>query len=172
VFLAEHWKVRFLPPEPLRFAAQEKKEQNIMAHVVAQGSFLARALTGSSGTDNKGRLTARVEFELLAGPDSGQRITYSGLINAKSAKYVGPDLKAVGWKCDTLKTLSADVSAMHAEVVIEIEHKSANDPKDPERVFAVVRSIARGAAALKPPSTEELNDADEALRSVMGDLPF
>ena len=143
-----------------------------MAHVVAQGSFLARALTGSSGTDNKGRLTARVEFELLAGPDAGQRITYSGLINAKSAKYVGPDLKAVGWKGETLKTLDADIIAAHAEVPIEIEHKNANDSKDPDRVFAVVRSIARGAPALKPPSKQDMDDADEALRAAMGDSPF
>lgn len=144
-----------------------------MAHVVAQGSYLARAIGASSGMDSKERLTARVEFELLAGPDAGQRITYSGLINAKSAKYVGPDLKAVGWKGETLKTLEADVIAARAEVPIEIEHKNANDSKDANRVFAVVRSIARGAAALKAPSQQDMADADEALHAAMGDvIPF
>jgi len=143
-----------------------------MAHLIAQGSFLARAISGVSRADNKGRSTARVEFELLAGPDVGQRITYVGLINAKAAKYVGPDLKAVGWKCETLLTLEADVAAAKAEVVIEIEHKSANDPKDPGRVFAVVRRIGNGSEG-KPLSNDELHDADEALRSVMGDvIPF
>jgi len=39
-------------------------------------------------------------------------------------------------------------------------------------VFAVVRSIARGAPALKPPSKQDMDDADEALRAAMGDSPF
>jgi len=145
-----------------------------MAHLIAQGSFLARAISAVSRRDNKDRSTARVEFELLSGPDIGQRITYVGLINAKSVKYVGPDLKAIGWRCDSLKTLEADVAAAKAEVVIEIEHKSANDPKDPSRMFAVVRRIGNGAGAdLKPLTDNDLNDADEALRSVMGDvIPF
>lgn len=145
-----------------------------MAHVVSQGSYLARALNGSAGTDTKNRLTARVEFELLAGPDTGQRVTYNGLINTKSAPYVGKDLKAVGWKGHDLVTLAADVEALHAETVIEIEHKIANDPKEPDRVFAVVRSVGRGAVALKPASQQDINDANEALRAAMGDdnLPF
>ena len=166
---------RFEPVIPSRCFLQlnqNERNQNTMAHLIAQGSFLARAISAVSRRDNKDRSTARVEFELLAGPDIGQRITYVGLINAKSVKYVGPDLKAVGWRCDSLKTLEADVAAAKAEVVIEIEHKSANDPKDPSRMFAVVRRIGNGADG-KPLSNDDLNDADEALRSVMGDvIPF
>ena len=140
-----------------------------MAHLISQGSFLARAVSGSYGDDTKGRLAVRVELELLAGPDTGQHITYTGLVNAKSAPYVGKDMKAVGWKGGSLQTIGDDVAATKAEAQIEIEHKNANDAKDPNRVFAVVRSIGRGAVALKPPSASSLNDADEALRAAMGE---
>ena len=139
-----------------------------MAHLISQGSFLARAINGSYGEDTKGRMAVRVELELLAGPDLGQRITYTGLVNAKSAPYVGKDLKAVGWKGVSLRSIGDDVQSAKAEAQIEIEHKNANDPKDPNRVFAVVRSIGRGAVALKPASAASISDADEALRAAMG----
>jgi len=154
-----------------------------MAHLISQGSFLARAVTGSFGLDSKGRTAARVELELLAGPDTGQRITYTGLVNAKSAPYVGKDLKGIGWKGIDLATLEADVSATHMEAQIEIDHKNANDPREPNRVFAVVRSIGRGALPLGKPSASALEDANQAMRAAMGepaagggskddDLPF
>ena len=143
-----------------------------MAHLIAQGSFLARAVSGSFGLDSKGRHAARVEFELLAGPDAGQRITYTGLVNAKSAPYVGKDLKGAGWKCVDLSSLEVDVKATHVETQIDIEHKSANDPREPDRVFAVVRSIGRGAMPLGKPSASDLADANEAMRAALEGTPF
>ena len=143
-----------------------------MAHLISQGSFLARAVSGSFGPDSKGRHAARVELELLTGPDAGQRITYTGLINAKAAPYVGKDLKGAGWKGGSMATVETDIAATHLEGPIEIEHKNANDPREPNRVFAVVRSIGRGAQPLGKPSASDLDEANEIMRAAMNGVPF
>jgi hypothetical protein len=128
--------------------------------MIKEQTVLARALAGSSGSDDKQYPTARVEFEILAGPDQGQRITYNGRIDARSAPYVAKDLKAVGWKGRDINTLATDVEAAKAETTIEIQHKQT---KDGSRTFPVVRSIGRGAKPLAPLSKRDLDDANAAL---------
>jgi hypothetical protein len=65
--------------------------------MIREQTVLARALVASTGVDDKQYPTARVEFEIVAGPDAGSRITYNGRIDARSAPYVAKDLKAIGW---------------------------------------------------------------------------
>lgn len=128
---------------------------------------MARALSGEFGADDKRYPTARVEFELLAGPSVGSRITYNGRIDARSAPYVEKDLKAAGWKGDSITTLAKDVEASHVEVPIEIQHKQT---KDGQRTFAVVRSIGRGAKALAKPTPSDVNEVDDLFRSARTDV--
>ena len=126
---------------------------------------MARALKGDAGEDDKGYITARVEFELMAGPSKGSRITYNGRIDARSAPYVARDLAAVGWQGKKLETLAADIAAKPVEVPIEIQHKQT---KDGTRTFAVVRSIGRGAKPLTKPSANNAKDADDLLTRALG----
>lgn len=128
--------------------------------MIREQTVLARALSGASGNDDKQYPTARVELEILAGPDAGQRITYNGRIDARSAPYVAKDLKAVGWKGKDINTLAVDVETTKAETTIEIVHKQT---KDGARTFPVVRSIGRGAKALAPMAQRDLADANALL---------
>lgn len=136
--------------------------------MIREGTFKARALSGSFGVDDKSYPTARVEFELVAGPDAGQRITYNGRIDARSAPYVGRDLKAAGWAGKNLDTIGADVERTHVEVDIEIQHKQT---KDGARTFPVVRSIGRGAKALAPAPQGELSSANALIAKALGEAP-
>lgn len=122
-------------------------------------SVSARALSGLATNEN-GTVIAKVEFEILEGPDVGQRITYNGLVTQKSGPYVTKDLLAVGWKGKTLKTLAADVDATHVTVGIEIQHKQT---KDGNRTFPVVRSIGRAPKEVVPASTDDITNADMML---------
>ena len=135
--------------------------------LISEGSYLARAISGGYGKDDNGYRTARVDFELLAGPDKGQRITYNGRIDNRSAPYVGKDLQAIGWRGD-LDRLSADIEATHLEAVIQIEHK---DTKDGARKFAVVRSIGRGAKPLAKATRADVDEANALLRDALGGAP-
>ncbi len=146
--------------------------------MIKEGNWPARAISGASGTDDKQYITARVDFEILGGPDTGSRITYNGRVDARSAPYVAKDLKAVGWKCRSLDTLAADVEAAQAVTTIEVQHKQT---KDGARSFAVVRSIGRGPKPLAEPSKEDLDDANAQLRAALAadgevaptdDIPF
>ncbi len=137
--------------------------------LIKDGTFMARALSGAFGLDDKRYPTARIDFELIAGPDAGQRITYNGRVDNRSAPYVAKDLKSAGWKGKDLETLSADIDATHVEVPIEIQHK---ETKDGARMFAVVRSIGRGAKPLVKANASDLKDANDALHNAMaGESP-
>lgn len=128
-------------------------------------SVRARALSGMV-VNEKGVVTARVNFEILEGPDAGQRITYNGQVaNAKGARYTALDLVAVGWKGVKLGTLPADVEAARAEPNIEIVHKQT---KDGARTFPVVRSIGRAPRVETPASNDDLVNADMMLRAALG----
>lgn len=127
-------------------------------------SVRARALSGMVENE-KGFVVAKVNFEILDGPDSGQRITYNGQITPKSAPYVSKDLVAVGWKGKSLSTLAADIEAARAEPSIEIQHKQT---KDGARTFAVVRSIGRAPRVATPASRDDLVNADMMLSAALG----
>ena len=127
-------------------------------------SVQARALSGMV-TNEKGIVTARVNFEILEGPDAGQRITYNGQVTQKSAPYVAKDLAAVGWKGRSLSTLTADVEKSSASTTIEIQHKQT---KDGSRTFPVVRSIGRPPREVKPASTDDITNADMMLSAALG----
>ncbi len=134
--------------------------------MIKEQTVLARALVGSSGSDDKSYPTVRVEFEIVGGPDAGQRITYNGRIDARSAPYVAKDLKSVGWTGKDINSLASDVEASKIETTIEIVHKQT---KDGARTFPVVRSIGRGAKALAPMPKRDLDDANALLRAALGD---
>lgn len=136
-------------------------------HVIQEQFVKARALAGSHYTKNN-EPTARVDFEIVDGPDKGEKITYNGPINARSAKYVARDLKAVGWKGKTLETLEADVAAAQSETTIEVKVMTR---KDGSGQFAVVRSIGRtdSAAQTKPIAQAEMGNANALLRAALGD---
>lgn len=134
--------------------------------MIREQTVLARVLAGSSGSDDKGYPTARVNFEILAGPDVGMNITYNGRVDARSAPYVAKDLTAVGWKGKDLNTLAADIESAKVpiETNIEIVHKQT---KDGARTFPVVRSIGRGQKPLQKMKDKDLDDANAALRAAL-----
>jgi hypothetical protein len=128
----------------------------------------ARALAGSHHASKDNQPTARIDFEILEGPNSGEKITYNGRIDTRSAKYVARDLKAVGWKGKTLETLAEDVDRTKAETTIEIK---VMNRKDGSGSFAVVRSIGRTDAAsqVRPVPAAELANANALLRDALGE---
>lgn len=132
--------------------------------MIKAGTFKAKAISGAFGVDDKQYATARVEFELTAGPDAGQRITYNGRIDARSAPYVARDLKAAGWVGKDLSTVGEDIERTHVEVPIVIEHKTT---KDGARQFAVVRSIGSGRQ-LEPAPRQELASANALMQQALG----
>ncbi len=127
-------------------------------------SVRARALSGMV-TNEKETVTANVALEILEGPDTGQRITYRGLVTAKSMPYVTKDLKAVGWKGRSFGTLAADVESTHATTTIEIQHRQT---KDGNRTFPIVRSMGEGNAKKPdvPATANDITNADMLLESL------
>lgn len=129
----------------------------------------ARALDGSIGADTNKQTTAFVDFEILDGDNRGEKITYRGQVNERSAKYTARDLKAIGWKGKDLATLKDDIAATHIETTIEIKHMNR---KDGSGSFPVVRSIGRtasGGNAPGPVAQTELANANALLRAALGD---
>jgi tRNA U34 5-carboxymethylaminomethyl modifying enzyme MnmG/GidA len=129
----------------------------------------ARALDGYLGEGYDGQPTAFVDFEIIDGEDTGQKITYRGRVDQKSAKYVARDLKAIGWSGKTLDTLKQDVAAATPETTIEIKHMNK---KDGSGKFPVVRSIGRTASGQSAPpqlKQADVKNADALLRAALGD---
>lgn len=132
--------------------------------MIREGTWPARALSASSGADDKQYITARVNFEILDGPNKGDRITYNGRVDSRSAPYVAKDLKAVGWQGKNLDTLGTDVENAQPTTVIEIVHK---ETKDGARTFPVVRSIGRGPKPLLQAKKQDWDDANSLLSAAL-----
>jgi hypothetical protein len=110
------------------------------------------------------------------GPSKGQRCTYEDTVNAQSAKYVNWSIAAVGWKGKTLSTLEADINEWIAKTggktTVEIKHLEIKRGKKAGELWDKVSGIGRGAPKPgKPLAGSTLSDADEAMRSVLGDVP-
>lgn len=149
-----------------------------------EGIWNCKVLGGKAG-EVDGVLNVQINVQITDGPDKGQRCTYEDTVNAKSAKYVGWSCSAVGWKGQSLTTLEKDITAWiektGGDSTVEIKHIevkrgkaydrwAAGGEQGPPPVWDKVAGIGRGAPRpLKQPSASTLKDADEAMRSAMGD---
>lgn len=148
--------------------------------ILTEGTWPCKILSASTGADYRNLFAVQINCELIEGPDKGKRVTYEQSVDAKSAKYVGPSCKAIGWQGITLDSLADDVAKWISKTggvsTVDIKHF---DLKKPEAIakaeargepakFAKANAIGRGAKPLTAASVESKSDADAALRSFMG----
>jgi len=151
---------------------------------IAAGFWPCRVLDGFYGDDDRGVSVVRINVEIAKGEHKGRMYTYEEAVNNKQAPYIIRTCKAVGWKCQTLATLDADVAewvkATGGESTVEIKHIERKRGKKfdtwdmggrigPPPVWVKPNSIGRGPAPLKASSKENLADADSVLRSALAD---
>jgi hypothetical protein len=136
-----------------------------------------------------GRIVARVNVTLDAGPDKGRSVSYEDEVTAKSSLYVGRSLKAVGWKERSLSTIEADcaewIKKTGGKSTVEIRHIEIKKGKrydewceawyadhegsPPPLIWPKANSIGRGPRPLAAPSVDALSDADEQMRRAMAE---
>lgn len=148
--------------------------------LIHEGTWPCKILAASIGNDYRNLFAVQINVEIVDGPDKGKRVTYEQTVDAKTAKYVGPSCKAIGWQGVTLDTLADDCVKWIAKSgglsIVEIRWF---DLKKPEAIakaeargeppkFAKANAIGRGAQPLKAATAESKADADAAIRSFMG----
>lgn len=148
----------------------------------AEGIFPCIVLGANFGDDDRGSPQVQINVRIDDGPNKGQSCTYEEQVNTKSALYLGRSCTAVGWQGRDLRTLKDDVSKWiektGGKTTVEIRHLEMKRGKQYDRwvtdgqqgpapVWDKVNSIGRGPRVLKEPSSDNLNDANEAMRAAM-----
>jgi len=140
---------------------------------IAAGFWPCKVLDGFYGDNDKNLPVVRINVELVDGPHAGTRQTYEEVVNNKQAPYIARTCKAVGWKCQSLSTLKADVAewvkATGGESTLEIRHVKVTTGKRAGSVWAKPNSIGRGPKPLKESTQENLYDADAAMRAALAE---
>ncbi len=141
----------------------------------AAGIFDCTVLGAKAGSDERGP-TVQITVQITSGPDAGQRATYEEVVDARSAKYAGYSMRAVGWKGGSLRTIEADCAAWiertGGKSTVEITHLEIKKGKNAGKIWDKVNGIGRGMARELPPvRNDHLADADAALREAMGGAP-
>lgn len=140
---------------------------------IAAGFHPCKVLDGFYGDDDKNIPVVRINVELTDGPNVGTRQTYEESVNNKQAPYIARTCKAVGWKCQSLSTLKADVAAWIAETggasTLEIRHVEIKKGKRAGSIWAKPNSIGRGPKPLKESSRENLYDVDAMMRAALAE---
>lgn len=140
---------------------------------IAAGFWPCKVLGAFYGDNDKNIPVVRINAEITDGPAKGSRHTYEEAVNNKQAPYIARTCKAVGWKCQSLSSLKADVEAWVRETggesTLEIRHVEVKNGKRAGSIWAKVNSIGRGPKPLKESSRENLNDADEMLRAALAE---
>lgn len=144
-----------------------------MTTEIAAGFWPCKVLDGFYGDNDKNIPVVRINVELIDGPFKGMRQTYEEAVNNKQAPYIARTCKAVGWKCQSLSTLKADVTewvkTTGGESTLEIRHVEVKTGKRAGSIWAKANSIGRGPKPLKESSQENLHDADETMRAALAD---
>lgn len=105
----------------------------------------AVACEAGMGKAGSGAEQVAVSFELLEGPNAGEKITWYGYFSEKTWERTVESLRACGWEGDDLAHLDG---IDRNEVLLVIEHEPNQDGK----VFAKVRWVNKlggGGVALK-----------------------
>lgn len=130
-----------------------------------EGQFYGKAVRGSAKIVKKtsGKTVAVAELEVTEGEHKGKRFGYDGGLDEKGIKYTKRDLKALGWKGVTSKTLTADVdAAIDAGQVVPFEVKIAsfNRPDGTLNEWSTIRSIGRFAPQHEAVADDKLAEVD------------
>lgn len=139
--------------------------------------YACTAVSAEYGATDKSQAPrAQIVVRVDEGPMKGQRVTYEEEVNAKSAKYVGWAMTAVGWKGDKLATLKADAAKWIADTggvtTVEIKEIVTRKGTPDEGIWFKPSAIGKGAAKpLRPVSASADKDANEAMRAAMGGAP-
>lgn len=140
---------------------------------IAAGFWPCKVIDGYYGDNDKNIPVVRINVELIDGPFKGMRQTYEEAVNNKQAPYIARTCKAVGWKCQSLSTLKADIAewvkATGGESTLEIKHVEVKTGKRAGTVWAKPNSIGRGPKPLKESSQENLTDADAMMRTALAE---
>lgn len=140
----------------------------------AEGIWGCTVLGGKAGENDKGIPNVQINVQIDEGPSAGMRATYEDEVNARTAKYVGWSLKAVGWTGGSLRGLEQEIADWIAKTggktTVEIKHLEIKNGKNAGKIWDKVNGLGRGARPLKPMTSQSLSDADEAMRMAMGDI--
>lgn len=121
--------------------------------MIAEGTYRARPVRATTGVNKRGEPVVVVRFELLEGPDVGQRINWNGQVTEKAKKWTALGLKALGWSGKDFRTAPQEIAARPLDVPIVITHY---EPKDGKQPFATVRSVG----IQEMPDLDELTDGE------------
>lgn len=164
---------RFEPVIPSRCTLQLNQETKEQMSQLAEGNFPCVVLSGKGGEDDRGVYKVQINIKFTDGPSAGQLGTYEDSVDAKSAPFVIKSCKAVGWKGETLNTLTADIAAWIAKTggatTGEVKHILIKNGKRAGQIWDKVSAIGRGSRDLATPKPSTLKDADEAMRRAMAD---
>lgn len=139
--------------------------------------YACTALSAEYGATEKSPIPrAQITVRIDEGPMSGQRVTYEEEVTAKSAKYVGWAMTAVGWQGRELSTLKVDaakwIAATGGATTVEIREIVTRKGTPDEGIWHKPSAIGKGAAKpLRPVSASADKDANEAMRAAMGGAP-
>lgn len=145
---------------------------------LTEGTWNCKVLGGEANADDKQIMIVRVNVEISEGPDKGRRCSYEEQVNNKSAKYVIQCAKAVGWtataKSADWRTFKSDVDtwikANGGNSTLTVENVEFTDKKTGQpRTWGKPKAVGRGPRALKPPTKETLEDANEAARMALAE---
>lgn len=130
-----------------------------------EGQFYGRAIRGSAKIVKKssGKTVAVAELEVTEGEHKGKRFGYDGGLDERGIKYTQRDLKALGWKGVTSKTLTSDVdAAIESGLVVPFEVKIASYKREDGSVnqWSTVRSIGRTAPQHEAVEADKLDEVD------------
>lgn len=152
--------------------------------LLAEGTWSCTVLSAASGAD-KGIPYAQIKVRIDDGPSAGRVCTYEQSIDARSSKYAGYAMRAVGWAGKTIESLAADCAAWVVRTggksTVEITHLLKKKGKDydkwiaggqqgPQPIWDKVNSIGkRTERTLDKLSGAALAEANEALARAMAE---
>lgn len=151
---------------------------------IAEGIWPCTVLYAASGAE-KGVPYVQIRVQIDAGPSAGNACTYEESIDARSAKWAGMSMRAVGWAGKTVDSIASDCAAWIArtggKTTAEIKHLLKKKGKDYDKwidggqqgaqpVWDKVNSIGRRTERqLEKLSGTALAEANEALARAMAD---
>lgn len=109
--------------------------------MTTEGKHIARAVEWGLGTASTGTEQIAVLFDILQGPDAGERITWYGFFTEKTWERTVESLRACGWTGSDLSVLDG-LDANDVQLVVE------NEQNDQGQIYPRVRWVNKVGGGL------------------------
>lgn len=130
-----------------------------------EGTFQGKLVGGTAKVgDRKGKVLAVAQLEVTEGEHKGKRFNYEGGLHPEGIKYTKRDLLALGWKGETIKSLTHDTDAALAGglvVPFVVEIARWEKPEGGVKEWNAVRSIGYSAPPLNDLDADKQRNVDK-----------